>query len=340
MKKIFSSTLKLKPYFTLILLPFFLLQSCLSETEKGQIIFTQANPSQGFNFPYFLYIPDGMSSEKELVLIVEPNNSGFVDDDLTKHTEKAKRTASLDFYLGNYVAQKLKIPLLVPVFPRPESEWKLYSHALDRDVMWQKNSPLERIDLQLLAMIEDAKSRLTHSGYTIHDKFFMTGFSASGTFVNRFTLMHPDEVQAIAAGGLNGLLALPLDSMGNKKLDYPIGTNDFKDLLNQAFQKTAFIDTPQFYFMGANDENDAVPYDDAYDHDERELIYELLGEEMLPKRWKTCESIYQKEGVNATIKTYKNMGHKHPDNVKQEIVEFFNMDMNSRESSKKCVRLF
>ena len=105
------------------------LQSCLSESERGEIFLTEASPSKGFNYPYFLYIPEGASLEKELVLIVEPINSGFVDDDLDKHIEKAKRTATLDFYPGNYASQKLNFPLLVPVFPRSESEWKIYTHA-------------------------------------------------------------------------------------------------------------------------------------------------------------------------------------------------------------------
>jgi len=305
------------------------IQSCLSESEKGEIFLTEASPSKGFNYPYFLYIPEGASLKKELVLIVEPNNSGFADDDLNKHIEKAKRTATLDYYPGNYAAQKLKYPLLVPVFPRSESEWKIYTHALDRDVMLQKDNPLERIDLQLLAMVEDAKSKLAESGYTIQDKFFITGFSASGTFTNRFTLIHPEKIQASATGGLNGLLALPIDSFGVKNLNYPLGINDFKDLLNQEFQRTAFLNTPQFYFMGENDENDAIPYDDAFDQDERELIYEFLGEEMLTKRWKTCADIYKNKGVNASIKTYTNTGHEHPESVKQEIVEFFKKSLNT-----------
>ncbi len=91
------------------------------------------------------------------------------------------------------MAEKLKYPLLVPVFPRSHTDWKTYTHALDRDVICKRNSPLERIDLQLLAMIKDAKTKLASSGYPTKDKFLMTGFSASGTFVNRFALIHPDK---------------------------------------------------------------------------------------------------------------------------------------------------
>lgn len=323
MVKIFHSIFRTKTHYFFLIIIFFTCQSCLFQSEKGEIILTQAKPSEGFNYPYFLYIPEGASLKDELVLIVEPNNSGFVDDDLAKHTEKAKRTASRGFYIGNYVAQTLKLPLLVPVFPRPESQWRVYTHALDRDVILLKNNPLERIDLQLLAMVEDAENKLTQSGYTLHNKFFMTGFSASGTFTNRFTLIHPDKILASAAGGLNGLLMLPIDSLNGQPLDYPLGISDFEAIFGKAFDQYSFIKTPQFYFMGANDENDAIPYEDAFNQDERAIIYRVFGEKMLPTRWEKCALVYEHEGVNATIKTFKDMGHEHPDKIKQEVAEFF-----------------
>jgi hypothetical protein len=306
-----------------------LLFTC-SEKPKGELIFVEANTGKGFHYPYFLFIPDGISPEKKSVLIVESNNSGFADDDLQKHIDKASRTASKDFYLGNYVAQELKYPLLVPVFPRPQTNWQIYTHALDRDVMLQKNSELERIDLQLLEMVNDAKKKLASSGYPMQNQFLMTGFSASGTFANRFTLIHPDKLLAVATGGVNGLLALPLDSLKNKALNYPLGTNDFKVLFNQDFRQDDFLNTPQFYFMGGVDENDAVPYDDAFNEHERELIFELLGEQILPQRWEKCETIYKKKGVNATIKTYGNIGHEQHESVKIDVVVFFQKHINKQ----------
>jgi len=291
--------------------------------KDGKVLFIDKNPDKGFNYPYFLFMPDKMAQEGELRLIVEPNNSGFVDDDLQKHIEKAKRTATLDYYLGNYVARKLKYPLLVPVFPRSTTNWKIYTHALDRDVMAQKGNDLERIDQQLLAMVEDARKKLINQGYNIKNKFLMTGFSASGTFVNRFTLIHPDRVFAVAAGGLNGLLALPIGEMKGSRLNYPLGTYDFQEFLGKEFDSIAFKNTPQYLFMGENDENDAIPYDDGYDENERKLVYELLGEEMQPKRWNACREIYRNLNINATIKTYQEIGHEHPENVKDDVVEFF-----------------
>ena len=268
------------------------LQSCTKKSINGELIFAEANPSEGFNFPYFLFIPQGTSVEKELILIVEPNNSGFADDDFERHIEKAKRTASHDFYIGNFVARELKIPLLVPVFPRPKSEWKIYTHALDSDVIAQKDNSLERIDLQLLAMVTDAKTKLADSGYSVRDKFFMTGFSASGTFANRFTIIHPEKIQAVAAGGLNGLLMLPIGKWKGENLNYPIGTGNFELVFGKLFDSISFAQTPQFYFMGALDDNDAIPYEDGYSENERKLIYKLFGQEMMPTRWENCKQIY------------------------------------------------
>lgn len=296
---------------------------CACNNKEGKLLFVEANPENGFNYPYFLFIPDNILKEEVNFIIVQPNNSGFADNDLNRHIEKAERTASNDFYLGNYVAQKLKYPLLVPIFPRSKTNWKIYTHALDRDVILQKNNPLKRIDLQLISMVEDAKFRLKKLDIGISDQFFMTGFSASATFANRFTLIHPDKVLAVAAGGLNGLLSLPLTNIEGKSLNYPLGINDFTLLFNQEFQKTEFINTPQFYFMGTLDENDAVPYDDAFDQNERELIYECLGEEMLPLRWENCQKTYADNGVNTIFKTYKNIGHELSKSTKKVIVDFF-----------------
>ena len=299
------------------------LQSCTKKSINGELIFAEANPSEGFNFPYFLFIPQGTSVEKELILIVEPNNSGFADDDFERHIEKAKRTASHDFYIGNFVARELKIPLLVPVFPRPKSEWKIYTHALDSDVIAQKDNSLERIDLQLLAMVADAKTKLADSGYSIRDKFFMTGFSASGTFANRFTIIHPEKIQAVAAGGLIGLLMLPIGKWKGENLNYPIGTGNFELVFGKPFDSISFAQTPQFYFMGALDDNDAIPYEDGYSENERKLIYKLFGQEMMPTRWENCKQIYTLENIQSFIKTYPNMGHEQAAQVKSEVVEFF-----------------
>ncbi|MFP4548955.1 MAG: hypothetical protein ACLFQM_12550 [Fidelibacterota bacterium] len=306
----------------IILLLVILLAGC-SNIKEGQLIYMEPDKNSPFNFPYYLFIPDDISPLDSLHLIIEPNNSGFVDDDLQKHIEKAERTASREFYLGNYVSRQLKYPLLVPVFPRTRSEWKIYTHALDRDVMEQQNNALERIDLQLLAMADNACDSLEKLGYKMADDYLMTGFSASGSFANRFTALHPDKIKAVAAGGVNGLLILPMSERKDHQLKYPLGVADIEAIIKARFDFKRFRNTPQFYFMGELDSNDAIPYEDGYSIAERELVFQLLGREMQPKRWQACRSIYDSLEINATLKTYHNTGHEQTETIKSAVVEFF-----------------
>lgn len=300
----------------------FLLVGC-SKSYNGELIFVEPGLEDNFEFPYFLYIPKKVIQNEKAFIVIEPNNSGFLDDDLQEHIDKAERTATNDFYLGSYVAQQLKYPILVPVFPRSKSSSQIYTHSLDRDVMLQKGNKLERLDKQLLEMFADARSRLIRKNIETQAQFILTGFSASGTFANRFTLIHPDKVMAVAAGGVNGLLMLPLDTLNNEALNYPIGTNDLKAITKRDFAKESFLKTPQFYYMGKLDDNDAIPFSDAFDENEREQIYRLLGVQMQPERWNNCIRIYKEMNVNATVKRYDGIGHENPESIKNEITEFF-----------------
>jgi len=300
-----------------------LLSMSCSHTRQDELLFVEPDPSGGFAYPYFLFIPEHAARQDEVYLIVQPNNSGFIDDDLQKHVESAKATATKDFFLGNYLARALEYPLLVPAFPRPETEWRIYTHDLDRDVMLQKGNSLERIDEQLLHMVADARSRLESRQIPTPSQFLLTGFSASGAFANRFTLLHPEQVFAVAAGGTSGLLMLPLDSLQDELLKYPVGTGDLKALTGRAFQRASFRSTPQLYFLGDLDTNDAIPYEDAFDREEREQIYRLLGEIMQPERWEACKDIYRSAEVNAVIKTYAQVKHNHPEEVKRDVLAFF-----------------
>jgi hypothetical protein len=141
--------------------------------------------------------------------------------------------------------------------------------------------------------------------------------------------LHPEKVFAVAAGGLNGLLMLPEDSLNGNDLNYPLGINDFEVVTGNEFQIDLFKDVPQLYFMGELDDNDAVPYSDAYSQDERETIYDLIGsDEMLPKRWDFCKTVYQQNDINAQIKVFKGIGHEQPDEVKKGVVNFFERELS------------
>lgn len=322
----------------LIIAIMFASKSLLAQTSEAQknsrdtLLIIEKNPAKGFFSDYILFIPKGTKLNSKTFLLVEPNNTGKLSDSIEVHKQYAVSLAS-ESSVGNNISSELHIPLLVPVFPRPASKPLTYSHALDRDVMLEKSSDLKRLDLQLLAMIEDSRAILKTMDIEVEDKIFMSGFSASGTFVNRFSFLHPQKIQALAIGGFNGELILPQKSIREIKVNYPIGINDFEKLFKQKFDIEAYKTIPQYIYMGELDDNDAVQFDDAYNKKEREIINEHIAS-TVQKRYVACQNIYSMAGINATFKTYDKVGHWTTSNMNLDVIRFFLEQMKSIEKTK------
>ncbi|MFC5268984.1 hypothetical protein [Adhaeribacter terreus] len=287
-----------------------------------------ARPETGFHYSYLLYLPEGLKRDEQHYLMVETTNTGL-NDSIGFH-EKGARYAAGKSSVGNYTARKLQIPLLVPIFPRSATNWELYTHALDRETLLSQNATLKRLDLQLLAMIKDARKQLKQRGFPVKEKFFMNGFSASGTFANRFSLLHPEKIKAMAAGGINAIPILPVSQLKETPLSYPLGIADLKKITGREVNLKAFNQLPKMLYMGALDENDAVAFDDAYSGEDREKVYTLMGKQLVPQRWEFVQEIYRKNNVQADFKTYTHMGHGTDKKINNDLVDFFQKHMEEK----------
>ena len=276
------------------------------------------NPAEGFNFPYYLLIPQGISLDKPIYLLVEPNNTG-VGSSFKSLDRNAKE--SIETCSGSSIARKLKIPLLMPVFPRPGGT--LYTHALDRETLLIREGDLKRIDLQLIAMITHAQKLLRHNDIKMSEKVFMNGFSASGTFTNRFAILHPTVVRAVATGGINSIPTFPTDRWNDVTMRYPVGIADMKQIADIEFNEVAYNGVSQYIYMGALDDNDTLPYRDAYDEVDAELVKNLIGVKMMPDRWYLSQSIYKTLEIPAQFATYNDTGHEIKDEMIDDITTFF-----------------
>ena len=257
----------------------------------------EANPAAGFSWPYLLYVPPTVAEPP--VLLVEPNNTGTGNDDPTVHETAARNLINW----RSSFADQLQVPLLVPIFLRPSSNWQIYTHALDRDSLTTTVSGIKRLDLQLIAMINDARLRLAGRGITLDSRVFLNGFSASGSFVNRFALLHPEIIKAVASGSPGGWPTVPAASWEGQELIYPVGIADLESLIGTPFNLTAFQTVPAFIYIGDSDNNDAVPYSDGFSDEERQLIYQLFGDppDYPYVRWPKAEGIYNLGGDQYSI---------------------------------------
>lgn len=268
----------------------------------------EADPANGYFADFYLYISAGARAaarnNRVVTLLVQPNNSGINSDDLGVHRRDAWWTG----FERRSIADELGVVLLVPAFIRPAEDWQIYTHALDRDSLRTERADLRRIDLQLIAMIEEARAELASRGIQTDERILIQGFSASGMFANRFTMLHPERVKAATIGSPGGWPTAPVASVQGEQLPYPAGVSDLEQLTDIPFDALAYNAVPQLIYMGSADENDALDYTDAWEPEHAQLVNRLFGTDPLA-RWEAARLIYQQSGANAQFLLIDGVGH-------------------------------
>lgn len=297
--------------------------------DSSEIIKVEAKPAKGFAYPYYVYIPrvvrEPESRTKRHTLLVIPNNSGKLSDDFNVHEGDVKRKIKQNAQ----IADRLGVALLTPVFPRPQTDWRIYTHALDRDSMLTAKNELARFDLQLLAMIDDARARFANEKLTFDKRVIMLGFSASGMFTNRFTFMHPKRVKAAAVGSPGGWAIAPVASFKGKSLRYPIGAHDFRSISGKKFDRENLRKVPLFMFLGGEDDNDSVIFRDSYEKEDEELIFALFGKTPV-ERWEDAKELYRGSKLNAEFRLYPKVKHEVTKEMMEDILAFFSKHTGKR----------
>jgi dienelactone hydrolase len=297
--------------------------------NSSEIVKVEANHAKGFAYPYYLYVPKAIreaeSAKKKHTILVIPNNAGKTSDDFNVHEEDVKRKIRNNAQ----IADRAGVPLLMPVFPRPQTDWQIYTHALDRDSMLTGKKELARFDLQLVAMIDDARARFAKEKLKFDERVFMLGFSASGMFVNRFTFLHPKRVKAAVVGSPGGWAIAPADSFKEKTLRYPIGTSDFQLISGKKLDLKNLRKVPLFIFLGDDDDNDSVVFRDSYEKEDEELIFALFGKTPV-ERWEISKRLYQDSKLNAEFRLYPKVKHGVTKEMMEDILAFFSKYMEKK----------
>lgn len=67
-------------------------------------------------------------------------------------------------------------------------------------------------------MIEHAFGYLNTNGFKLENKVIMDGYSASGTFTDRFTNLHPEIVKMVISGATLDDMMLPTSNTAHHKI--------------------------------------------------------------------------------------------------------------------------
>ena len=330
----------------------------LLNSQSEQIIFIPAMPEKGFHWPYFLRIPSTAHRAENVshrrYLVVDTTNTGVSSPNSFRACiQRTRDFISNPGYTSVRAAEMLWSPMLAPVFPRPHVDYSykgeaniLLTHSLDRDtarlhlkledpVVRQELirqferagfdfelQTLARLDLQLIAMLDHAIEYLNQQGQKVElQRIFMVGYSASGTFNDRFATMHPERVKAVVSGATLDDMMLPLARHRGEELIFPIGTSDYKEITGREFSLTKHNQVARLIHMGEIDENDSLPYGDCYGARERGIITRLWGTNVL-SRAKQLIELYGKSGGQGIFILDKGQGHSESGAMVGYIIDF------------------
>ncbi len=291
----------------------------ISSAESLELI--AANPLAGFHWPYYLYIPSQVTNPHMLVV---SNNSPSASDDFADHI------AAANFYysIKKTWADALHSAFIVPVWPRPTG---LYDGTIAIQTLgrggFEDGAPAEyaRADLQLIAMIEDARNRLSTQNISTSGKIYIWGGSSSANFANRFIALHPERIRAAALLG-HGWTLLPTTHYAGNEMHYPYGLGGVEQFLGKPFNLALFKNIPQHIAMGADDKNGwglhwyvgyTFPYWEFYEWFDSQF-------EWTARRFmQVAEDSYASIDSIAQFVLYEGIGHTETVQMSNNVLAFF-----------------
>lgn len=283
-------------------------------------------------------------------VLLETNNA---DDRLSREEEikRAKGQVRSMSAHGAWLSEELGVPQLKPLFSDDPEEYDIEPRheisMLDRAAMRLEGTALDRVDLQLLAMVEHAKKTIladeiaSVSGASLHGKLIMYGNSSEGVAAERMAAMHPEKIQAIAAAGLNGIALLPLEELGGRALNYSVGIADFESIVGKSYDQAAHDEVDLVLLQGAEDSRNRLMMDkeealrrDAWKGNEElyTTARATYGPRMVEDRFPRCHVAFEKAGVSAQFRVVPDMPHDDSMAI-HDVLSFFRQSLAGEDVS-------
>jgi len=268
-----------------------------------------SRPDKGFNYEYYLFIPQTCDISKSHRLLLTTITTGYVDQPESMYSFYALQAMKNKNWEAK-IAEKIGCPLVYPVIPDFSGVATL---CFSRKAMTAVEEKYSRLDLQLVAMIEDAKSYLQEElNYSIKEKIFVCGFSGSGEVAKLFTAMYPEKVQAAVYGGISAVPILPfsMDTKRNYELNYPIGVADMARITGHQFDINSYLQVRQLIYDGDKDPIDlTIKHKFIYSEADQNWIYTVMGEDKT-KRWNAYVALLAETCKNIQMVRYSDFAHK------------------------------
>ncbi len=191
---------------------------------------------------YIIGIPEGMKDNAEM--FVEMYNSGGKQADSYAENVQHAMTDKGNPIEKNYVNFATDFPFVVPIVP-------------DLQQMSVESVKDFHIHEKVKECIDDARLQIKKiTGKNVQDKIFLSGYSASGVFAQRFALVYPKIIDRALIGGAAGTIPVP-----TRKIKYPIGIQDYEELFGKEFNSEDYKHIQFAYYVGEFEARKAGDFD-------------------------------------------------------------------------------
>jgi len=174
-------------------------------------------------------------------------------------------------------------------------------------------------------IIEHSKQVIRSIGYNVEDKIFMSGFSGSGAFSARFSTIYPELFKAVYFGGKIPI-TIPQDLIENKKMLFPMGVYDLKELFGVEFDLDKFNQVARLESIGELENWNNYPRD--FMDNVSKTYYSSFGENG-PSQWLSAIDYFFSVGGKKAALFNKVTGHDMSKNDEAIILEFFKKNRDS-----------
>ncbi len=278
-------------------------------------------PSGHIKYPYLLYLPPSVENTVTNLMIWADGSRDSTD------IEAQINAVPIPTYIKSYCEHN-QVAFLVPILPRTRIGGVNYdAQILSRGTMVVSEDCPEyyrRPDIEILKMLRQVGVSFRENNYQIADKVILTGVSAGGSLVNRFSILYPDLVRAVAimlAGD-----SYPDSVIAGQRLGYPFGTADIGLINGQRFSIDDYRKIKHFIYAGALDTD---PKYNPLSHDlndDRQIIERLrpiLGENQLAMTRRFVKRL-EDLGMDITYLELEDLHHQVDGRVFRAVSRFIN----------------
>ena len=182
--------------------------------------------------PFILLIPDQI--KEKATLIMESNN-------LETNNKQKLFSQGLETARSLSELSKGQNPIIVPILSSDKNDqyWQqLSAECFEKD---------RNFNAKMLETIEKSKEIIKQKkNIELNEKIFLNGYSSSGVFAQRFSLINPEIIDTACIGGASGSIPVP-----DTRLDYPLGVKNYEELFNKPFNIEAYKNINFEYYVGS-----------------------------------------------------------------------------------------